>query len=418
MNVLFVSSSDISGGAARAAYRLHRGLLVSQVESTMLVLVKETDDETVVQLPKRRTRLIRWLNHSFETLPLRLYPNRHRNLVWSLNWIPFPVTKYLNQTNDILHFHWIAGGFIPLHTLGQVRKPVVWTLHDEWAFTGGCHYAYDCTGFSRQCGRCPQLNSHRDMDVSRLVWKQKHRHWKNTDMTVVCPSRWLADRARQSSLFVGRRIEVIPNGINVDQYKHVDRSLARHLLRLPQGKRLILFGALASTRDERKGFHLLQPAIQRLALQWKDNAELVVLGASQPQSPPEFGLPTHYLGRLADDVSLTLLYSAADVFVAPSLSENLPNMIMEAMACGTPSVAFRVGGIPDLIEHQRNGYLAKPYEVEDLAAGIAWVLEDNERYTDLSLHARTKVEQEFELGLVARRYRDLYEEILEQHVEP
>ncbi len=185
------------------------------------------------------------------------------------------------------------------------------------------------------------------------------------------------------------------------------------LLHLPQDKHLILFGAVKATSDQRKGFHLLQPALQELSKSgWQDGLELVIFGASQPVNPPNFGLKVHYLDTLSDDLSLALVYSAANVFVLPSTQENLANTVMEALACGTPCVAFNIGGMPDMIEHQKNGYLAQPYKIEDLAQGIAWVLESEERNQKMSHHAREKAEREFTLKIQARRYLSLFTEIV------
>jgi glycosyltransferase involved in cell wall biosynthesis len=192
----------------------------------------------------------------------------------------------------------------------------------------------------------------------------------------------------------------------------MDRRLAHDLLKLPQDKHLILFGAMSSTSDARKGFQNLQPTLQGLAARgWIEKAELIVVGATTPLNKPSMGLRDHYMGYLFDNLSLTLLYSAADVFVAPSMEDNLPNTVMEALACGTPAVAFDIGGMSDMIEHQKNGYLAHPFETDDLAYGLAWVLEDNERRQELSLRARQKVEEEFAIDKVARRYLALYSEI-------
>jgi glycosyltransferase involved in cell wall biosynthesis len=207
---------------------------------------------------------------------------------------------------------------------------------------------------------------------------------------------------------------VIPNGLDPERYKPLERRFARELLKLPQDKQLILFGAMGSTSDRRKGFHLLQPALECLSQSgWQAQTELVVFGASKPNSQPDFGLKAHYLGTLSDDISIALVYAAADVFVAPSVQDNLPNTVMEAIACGTPCVAFNIGGLPDMIEHQQNGYLARPYEKDDLANGIAWVLQDEQRWQSLSRRAREKVEQEFTLEIQARRYLKLYHEVLQ-----
>ncbi|HBK62697.1 MAG TPA: glycosyl transferase, partial [Cyanobacteria bacterium UBA11166] len=312
-----------------------------------------------------------------------------------------------------INLHWINQGYTQIETLAKFKQPLVWSLHDMWAFTGGCHYNKDCDRYTISCGACPQLGSTKDWDISRWVWQRKTKAWKNLNLTVVALSSWLANCARESSLFQDLPIEVIPNGINSNKYRPINQQIAREVLNLPQDKQLILFGSLKATSDKRKGFHLLQPALQDLSKSgWYNRLELVIFGAERPENPPEFGFNTHYLGTLSDDLSLALVYSAANVFVLPSVQDNLPNTIMEAIACGTPCVAFNIGGMPDLIEHQQNGYLAQPYKIEDLAQGIAWVLENEERHQKLSFRAREKVEQEFTQEIQGSRYVSLFTQVL------
>ncbi|MBA3921988.1 MAG: glycosyltransferase, partial [Nostocaceae cyanobacterium] len=289
--------------------------------------------------------------------------------------------------------------------------PIVWTMHDMWVFTGGCHYSQACDRYTSSCGICPQINSSKNNDLSRSLLKRKAA-WSRLKLTLVSPSHWLAKCAHSSSLFKDFRVDVIPNGLDIKKYKPINRHLARDLLNLPQDKQLVLFGAVKATSDRRKGFHLLQPALQSLCQSgWSEKIELIVFGLSQPIQT-DLGFKTRYLGRLNDDISLALVYAAADLFIAPSLEDNLPNTIMEALACGTPCIAFNIGGIPDLIEHQRNGYLAEPYNIEDLAQGISWVLENTDRHQKLSQRAREKVEQEFTLEIQAKRYAALFDEIV------
>jgi glycosyltransferase involved in cell wall biosynthesis len=219
--------------------------------------------------------------------------------------------------------------------------------------------------------------------------------------------------AQASSLFRDTRVEVIPNGLDLQLYKPLDRRIARALLSLPQGKKLILFGGKDCASDPNKGFSMLTAALRTLAGKgWHDTAEVIVFGSSKPVKPPDLGLKVHYLGWLNDDLKISLLYAACDVCVVPSIQENLSNAALEAMACGTPCVAFDQGGMSDIIEHRHTGYLAHPYYPEDIAKGIDWVLENDERRKILSLHARQKVEQEFALEKVAERYVKLYREIV------
>lgn len=195
-------------------------------------------------------------------------------------------------------------------------------------------------------------------------------------------------------------------------FKPINKTTAREIWDLPINKKLILFGAMSAISDHKKGFDLLYEGLKELASQWSDKAELIVFGASEPENPPDFGLPAHYLGRLHDDVSLSLLYAAADVMVVPSRQDNLPNTVVESLACGTPVVAFDIGGMPDMIDHQINGYLAKSFDVSDLAAGINWVLSDENRYKELCIKAREKAVACFDIETIARRYAELYKGVL------
>ena len=284
-----------------------------------------------------------------------------------------------------------------------------------WPFTGGCHYDQECSRYRESCGQCPMLNSSKNWDLSRWIWWRKQKAWKDLDFIVATPSHWLGDCAKASSLFCDLRVEVIPNGLDLSRFKPFDKRIARELLFLPQDKKLILFGAIDSTSDKRKGFQFLQPALQALANNERENEiELVVFGSSKPPNPPELSMKTHYLGHLPGDLSLGLLYAAADVMVAPSIQEAFGQTASEAMACGTPVVAFGTTGLLDIVDHKRTGYLAQPFDAEDLAKGIAWVLEDEERWQVLSRQSRQKVEDEFAIESVAQRYAELYKEVLER----
>lgn len=414
MKPLLVSTYDIKGGAARAAYRLHNGLQKIGVVSQMLVQTKVSDRADIVGthraagLDQAKSSLRITLDH----LPLKRYPQRMDSTL-SVQWLPGQAASKMHQLSpDVINLHWINGGFLSIRAIAQLNKPIVWSLHDMWPFTGGCHYDQMCQRFTDRCGCCPQLGSQTEKDLSRQIWQQKKKHWKHADITVVALSSWLAQAAKDSTLFGGRRVEIIPNGLDTSIYYPIRKQTARELLKLPQDKQLIMFGALNATDDKRKGFHLLQSALQGLASAgWKEQMEVVIFGASRPKEPIDFGLQSHYLGTLNDNLSLALAYSAADTFVLPSIQENLANTVMEAIACGTPCVAFDIGGMPDMIEHHSNGYLAKPYEIDDLAAGIRWVCENLDRNQKLSDRAREKAEQEFTLEIQARRYKNLFSEV-------
>ena len=412
MKVLLCSSSDIGGGAARSAYRLHQGLQDLQVDSQILVQTKLSDDFRVLAGSSKLAKGLAKLRPTLDQLPLYPYPKRERS-PYSVQWLPDNLAAQVAQINpDVIHLHWINGGYLKIETIARFKKPIIWTLHDMWAFTGGCHITKDCMNYTNSCGTCPQLHSNKEIDLSRWIWQRKARAWQNLNLTIVTPSHWLAKCAASSSLLKNVRIEVIPNGLDTQQYKPIEKSVARSILSLPEDKQLILFGAMSATSDPNKGFNFLQSALQNLSQSgWGEQVELVVFGSSQPKNPTELGLKSHYLGRLNDDISLSLVYAAADVFIAPSVQDNLPNTVMESLACGTPCVAFDIGGMPDMIEHQQNGYLAKPFDIDDLARGITWVLEDEERLQKLGSNGREKIEQNFSLEIQAYNYLSVYKDI-------
>ncbi len=413
MKSLILNTSSTVGGAARAAYRIHRGLQDIGVASKMLVYDKTCNDTSIIGPEGRIEKNIRKLAFTLDTLPLHWYRSKKPG-IFSPAYLPGHMAGKIHLYNpDIINLHWICNGFLSIEAIAKFNKPIIWTLHDMWAFTGGCHYDEDCNRYTKKCGKCPHLNSLRERDLSRWIWKRKYKAWQRLNITIITPSKWLATSARSSSLFGNVRVEVIPNGLNTDKFKPINKESARNILSLPKAKKLILFGALSDRSDRRKGFQLLYPALEKLAINgWSSKAELVILGPSESSDFIEPGLKTHHIGRLYDDISLNVLYSAVDAFVLPSIQENLPNMIMEAMSCGTPCVAFDIGGIPDMIEHKKNGYLARSFDINDLAEGIAWIVDDNQRWQTLSKQARIKVEQEFELKLVAKEYLKLFDDIV------
>lgn len=419
MNTLLLSIS-LKGGAGGAAYRLHQGLQGIGVDSQILVKTKHFDDEAVLLTPNPKlVRLASGLgrlmgNGNMDQLPLKLY--RHREQAYfHLQWLPDTIAAKAEQLGpDLINLHWTYGGWMRIETLSKLKKPLVWTLHDMWPFTGGCVYSQDCNRYIERCGACPQLRSYKGRDLSRWVWRRKAKAWRDLDLTAVAPSSWLADCARSSSLFKNVRVEVIPHGIDTGKYKPLAKNAARRAFDLPQDKQLVLFGAWSN--DPRKGFNLLISALKRLAkCGWKDKIELVVFGFRQPGNPLNLGIRTHFIGKLRDETSMVLIYSAADVLVTPSTEETFGLVIVESLSCGTPVVAFDATGPKDLVEHMRNGFLAKPFDVGDLSRGIAWVLEDKDRHQRLSHRARKKVEQEFTLEQYAHRYQELFTEIVENH---
>lgn len=412
MKLLLLNTNDISGGAAIAAYRLLKGLQQSGMEAEMLVQSKKSDDYSVIGPGTKSEKSVEKLRPILDNIPVSFYKYRKKSM-FSSAIVPDRILKKIKDVNpDVVHLHWITSGFIKIETLVKISKPMIWTLHDMWAFTGGCHYDEECGKYINNCGYCPILGTNKKNDLSSKIWKRKKKGWENLDLTVVAPSSWLGECAKKSSLFCNTRVEVIPNGIDLNRFKIIDKNIARDILCLPQDKKLILFGSLSALSNKRKGFLLLKEALKKYSSKKNKDIELIVFGSSKPRDEESLGFKIYYLGRLNDEISLALIYSAADAMIVPSMQDNLPNTVMESLACGTPVVAFNIGGISDMIDHRKNGYLAKPFETEDLAYGIKWVLEDDSRREKLSENAREKVVKEFDIVKITKRYTDLYKDIL------
>lgn len=414
LHPLHVSTADGGGGAALGARQLHQSLENAGIDSRMLVFRKGSKSPSVYPYHVHANKLERWLVRQSvrrDKRPLKPY-QRSDTGYWSVNSAPYsPIARIINRmAPSLVHLHWVADGFLPIQQLARIQAPIIWTLRDMWAMTGGCHHAYDCDGFTRQCGRCPQLNSAREDDLSHSTWQRKRKDWARLNLTIVALSRWLADEARRSSLLGRHRIEVIPNGVDTTQFKPIDATTARHVLNLPQDKKVILFGAFYSTQDKSKGFDLLQQTLRRISAE-RDDLIGVVFGADRPTDAPDVGMPISYLGTLHDTPALALAYASADVFVSPSRAESFNKTLTESMACGTPTVAFGLGGNPDIIDHEQNGYLAQPLDVEDLAQGITWTLNHANPHT-LRENARQKIMTHFEASQIARRYVHLYETLV------
>lgn len=409
MKILHLAMHEGSG-AGRAATRLHSGLIMEGVNSSMLVLQKSSQTSSIVRLDPQTIPLKKM---QAKLLGGQLSRLMGAKITFSINVAPSLILRQIEKFRaDVINLHWVGWDYVRIEDLSRLNVPLVWTLQDMWPFTGGCHYGEACDRYTQSCGACPQLQSSREADLSRWVWQRKMRAWKDLDLTVVAPSQWIANCAKRSSLFRDRRVEVIPFCLDTQIYQPIDQKTARTALNLPLDKRIVLFGALSATKDERKGFQFLLPALQRLSQQgWRDHIQLVIFGASEPESPIDLGFKAHYLGNL-DDTKLVQTYSAADVMVVPSTQESFGQTASESLACGTPVVAFNATGLKDIVDHQQSGYLVQPYEIEDLARGIAWVLEDDDRQSKLRQHARQKAEFNFHLELQVRHYRLLYQEIL------
>jgi glycosyltransferase involved in cell wall biosynthesis len=275
-----------------------------------------------------------------------------------------------------------------------------------WPFTGICHHARDCGNFSKKCQKCFFLNV-KTSDLSSMIFIKKERYIYKNKINLVGCSEWITNKIRASALGKDKNILSFPNPIDTHVFKQTNKAKARHELNLPFEKKLILFGALITT-DKRKGIDYLFQAIN--ILHSKD-IELVVFGQAKGNMDEQLCIKINSMGYMTDIEQIVALYNAVDIFVTASLEENLPNTIMEAMACGTPCAGFNVGGIPEMIDHKQNGYVAEYKNSEDLAAGIEWVLENTEK-SGLSDACIKKVKENYSEPVVANKYISLYSDLL------
>ena len=407
MRILIVNTSERTGGAAVAANRLMKALNNNGAKAKMLVRDKETETLTVVPLP--HSPRLRW-HFLWERLVIfcRLHFSRQHLFEVDIANAGYDITKLPEfQEADVIHLNWVNQGMLSLKGIQKILqsgKPVVWTMHDIWPATALCHVTLGCQHFTSQCGNCRLLpgggSSH---DYSTTIWQRKQRMLADENIYFVACSHWLESEAKRSALLKGQKITSIPNPIDTRIYKRGNKQEARQRLGLPLDKKLILFASQRVT-NVNKGMDYLIEACRQLQI---SDAAVVILGGHAEEVVSQLSLEAYPLGYVNDEQRIVDVYHAIDVFVLPSLSENLPNTIMEAMACGVPCVGFKVGGIPEEIDHRRNGYVAEYRSAEDLARGIRWILAEAD-YEELSKNAVQKVVQNYSQQSVALKYLDVY----------
>ena len=412
MRVLIVNTAERTGGAAIAANRLLHALNNNGVEARMLVRDRKTDAPEVVNIPR-----------SWNLKPKFLW---ERGVIWMANGLKkqgiFQVdiantgtditTMDEFQWADVIHLHWVNQGFLSLKNLDCILasgKPVVVTLHDQWYFTGICHYSGGCEKYQTQCEKCPMLKGTGE-DLARRVFDRKLAMYEGRNITFVGCSRWMADMARKSRLTQGHTVTNIPNAIDTSVFRPMDKQAARMRFNLPTDKKLLLFGAQRIT-DERKGFSFLTEACEHISMHHPTlpgNLGVVVLGGDAEKVKSALPLPVYPVNYLSNEAEIAELYNAVDLFVTPSLQDNLPNTIVEAMSCGVPCVGFNVGGIPEMINHKQDGYVADYCDSIDFAQGISWCLNES-RHAELCAAARSTALATYSEPAVAQQYLDVYQ---------
>lgn len=405
MKVLHINKSDLDGGAAIAGYRLHKGLLAQGVNSRLLVGKVTSSDDTVGIIPSGSTKKL------LEKSLARFISYFGLNYIHILNSVDIPKHSFYQEA-DVLNFHNLHAGTgyfnyltIPLLT---EEKPAIFTLHDMWSFTGHCAYSYDCDRWKTGCGKCPYPDTYPTIqtDNTYLEWKLKNWVYSRSRLTIVTPSYWLTEQAKQSML---KHFDIhhIPYGIDTQTYQALDSEQCRSVLGIPKHKKVLMFGAQSLT-DSRKGGDLLVKALQCLPESLKSETLLITLGNRSKTISQSIKMETLNLGYVNSERLQSIAYSAADLFIFPTRADNLPLVLQESMACGTPMVSFQIGGIPDLVRPGITGYLAEPENADDLCNGIVQLLEDKYTLQQMRDRCRAIAVEEYSLELQAKRYIELY----------
>lgn len=416
MKVVHLSTTVSS---STAGYRLHKALIKQGVESYTLIHGNSSEKEKIIYAPRDRKR--KWEDKTigrFLDILLRRWYKILRAMPFSPGQAGTDVSEYpIIQEADIIHLHWICN-FQSVKTLQKLiatGKPIVWTCHDSWPFTGGCHVRYGCERFTDKCGKCPILHSSNRHDITWYILKTKKQHWKANEITLIAPSRWMKDNIGKSFLFSSNRCEVIPNTINLEIFCTLDAEEIQKRAGYTKdiGKIHLLFGA-ESADTPYKGFNYL---VKILEMIWEQNPDfakktvLHIIGTEYNDSPILQKYECCYWGYIKDEKKMAAVYNIADIYVFPSIDDNLPNMIMESLACGTPVAAFDTGGITDMLEHKVNGYVAEYKNSRELMEGILWIYQNN-KDNCLGKQGRKKVENNYGFDVIARRHIDLYTELL------
>ncbi len=408
MKVLLLNTYEQKGGAARAAFRLFEGLRAAGTDARMLVQEKQSDLPGVLKLHSPGGAIFNPLRPYID-FAIPVLQTRKR-ILFSTALLPDNLSRIVDELQpDLIHLHWITGGFIRIESLASLPCPVVWTLHDMWAFTGGCHNTTVCERYKTGCGKCPLLHSSSENDLSRRTFDRKRKVYDAIkSLTITTPSHWLAGQVRESALLANRPVHIIGNGLDTSIFKPTGRMEARVRLGLPSHKKIVLFGAIRATETPLKGFRLLTEALKILN---RMDIILVVFGSDGPSGADISGLEALFKGTIHSDSVLADLYSAADVVAVPSRQEVFGQAASEALACGTPVVAFGVTGLLDIVDHLKTGFLAEPFKPDSLAEGIRWILEDPSRHATLCSTARIIAEQRFSITTITNRFLECYHKL-------
>jgi len=414
MKIVHLSTYTAQGGAGIATLRIHKKLLEKGIDSNLIVFhASGTSIPNVTEVEKGFIYKLRdFFFHRFDNFFFRkkLRPGAQQ---FSFNYFSrISINDHpLLKRADIVCLYWVGADFLTPEQIGRIKKPIVWRLSDKWVFTGGCHYSGDCRKYEVHCGNCPQLLTNKEKDFTWFALKNKYESWKNRNINIVAPSNWIADAARRSTILKAKTVTRIATGVDPEVFMPVDRIKAKQALGIPSTTTVILFGANNALESTYKGGNFFRQMVERLA----DKDYLFLLfGSDKSVTGDDIYKKVKFLGVLREEKDLRQAYNAADIFVCPSIEDNLPNTVLESMACGTPCIAFKnSGGVVDAIDHKGNGYLAEYKNVDDLINGVSWITGANKEGI-VSAKAREKILKEFTLENQVVSLINLYKSIIQK----
>lgn len=411
MKIVHLSHSDISGGASRAAYRIHKMLLKFGIESSMWVDIKKSDDPNVFGPDTIIEELLR-KNRQHLRFPINKLLKSKIYGMHSLSLLPSGWVKKINATNaDIIHLHWIQGEMISLKEISDIKKPVVWSFHDMWPFTGTEHYAYNNRYIDGYSVNNLSKNEFKYFDINRWRWKQKLKFFRKP-LQIISPSNWMTNCIKKSYLMKKWPVETIVHPIDISKWYPNNKKLSRKEFSFPENSKLLIFGAVGGSKDLRKGFKFLETSLKKLKnLNKEDNIEIIIFGGNKSDTYSDIKFKIHHFNNIKNDDILKKLYSASDLMIIPSKMETLGLTALESLACGTPVVAFRNTGLSDIIFHKKNGYLAEFLDEQDLANGINWVIKNSSR-NNLCVNAREIAQDFFSEEVVIKKFKAVYNNLL------
>ena len=412
MKAKIISWSLNRGGASIAAYRLFLALMKYEKKDLFIDLHVNHGNSISKNITRPENNihlgwnlLRRYFGNKLQMLQATSNPTYH-----SSSLLPCNMHKLINKSDfNIINLHWFQGEMLSIKNIKLIKKPIIFTLHDCWAFLGSEHYpnGYSDNRYIEGYTNKNKPLTHKGIDLDKICWEMKKKYWSKK-YQIICPSNWLAQCAKKSKLMHSWPIDVIPNPVPINIYKPISKNLARKILNLNPNKKYILFGALKITSDSRKGWDLLQAALKKFSsTNSNSNTEVLIFGENEPKNYPKLGIKINYLGRIYDEKSLALIYSAADVMVVPSRMENLPQTATEAQSCGTPVVAFDCSGFKDVILHKKTGFLAKAFEIESLAEGMMWILNKKDK-RQIGINARKRATSLWDPYIIANEYKKIY----------